>query len=264
MPKRKITLALLLSLTILLVAVVVALAGGPPSAPPGQSGGHAPIYLGKALDPGSGQIVEGYALFHHKEEHGGGGGGRDGDEGPPYELFANGLRWKVTEPYYVDSANSRGLDEPTVVSLVETSLDTWDTEVATDIFGVKIGTAGDVDGADDVAPDDKNEVLSGPIAEPNAIAVTIVWGFFDAPKPFREIVEWDAVYDDEDFDWSTSGEVLKMDFQNIATHEFGHAAGMAHPDDTCTDETMYAFAGEGETNKQDLNAGDIEGINKLY
>jgi hypothetical protein len=32
----------------------------------------------------------------------------------------------------------------------------------------------------------------------------------------------------------------------------------------CVDETMYAFATEGETKKRDLNAGDIQWIVKLY
>ena len=50
----------------------------------------------------------------------------------------------------------------------------------------------------------------------------------------------------------------------MAAHEFGHSAGMDHPDDSCTEETMYAFSDEGETKKRTLNAGDIAGINKLY
>ncbi|MBS3106029.1 matrixin family metalloprotease [Candidatus Woesearchaeota archaeon] len=55
-----------------------------------------------------------------------------------------------------------------------------------------------------------------------------------------------------------------MDYQNIATHEFGHAAGMNHPSDSCTEETEYRFAQSGETKKRTLNAGDISGIIKLY
>jgi predicted Zn-dependent protease len=55
-----------------------------------------------------------------------------------------------------------------------------------------------------------------------------------------------------------------MDLQNIATHEFGHAAGLGHPDSTCTGETMYASASFDETQKRTLEAGDIAGINDLY
>ena len=37
-----------------------------------------------------------------------------------------------------------------------------------------------------------------------------------------------------------------------------------HPDNTCTDKTMYVFASIDETQKRSLNAGDIAGINDLY
>ncbi len=39
---------------------------------------------------------------------------------------------------------------------------------------------------------------------------------------------------------------------------------MAHPDNSCTEETMYAFADFEETKKQDLFDGDIAGILDLY
>ena len=55
-----------------------------------------------------------------------------------------------------------------------------------------------------------------------------------------------------------------MDVLNIAVHEVGHAGGMGHPDGTCVDETMYAYASNGETRKRTLNAGDIAGIKALY
>lgn len=77
-------------------------------------------------------------------------------------------------------------------------------------------------------------------------------------------MEWDQVYDDVDFDWSDNGEAGKMDFEEIATHELGHAVGLGHPEDSCTEETMYRYASLGETKKRDLNTGDIAGIATLY
>jgi hypothetical protein len=95
--------------------------------------------------------------------------------------------------------------------------------------------------------------------------VTIVWGIFSGPTFQRQLVEWDQVYDDSDFDWSLTGELYKMDFDNIATHELGHTMGMGDLYTSgCSDQTMYGYASEGETNKRDLNSGDINGINNLY
>ena len=151
---------------------------------------------------------------------------------------------------------------PSVLSVL--CLGAWELAAGVDIFGTR-DTGSTVDGADTVSPDGKNEVSFGPIDEPNVIAVTIVWGIFFGPPPGRELVEWDAVFDDEYFYWGDAlGAPGTMDYQNIATHEFGHAAGFDHPDSTCTEETMYAFAEAGETKKRTLNAGDIGAITEVY
>ena len=55
-----------------------------------------------------------------------------------------------------------------------------------------------------------------------------------------------------------------MDFENIATHELGHAVGLGDLYNDCTEETMYGYASYGETKKRTLEAGDITGIKKLY
>ncbi|EKD22946.1 MAG: matrilysin (Metalloproteinase), partial [uncultured bacterium] len=82
---------------------------------------------------------------------------------------------------------------------------------------------------------------------------------------FREIVEWDLVFDQVDFDWSATGESTKMDFENIATHELGHSTGMNDLyNSSCNLETMFGYASDGETIKRDLHTGDINGINLLY
>ena len=56
-----------------------------------------------------------------------------------------------------------------------------------------------------------------------------------------------------------------MDLQNIATHEFGHGAGLDDLyEDSCSEETMYGYAENGETKKRTLGSGDIAGIVELY
>ena len=109
------------------------------------------------------------------------------------------------------------------------------------------------------------KVYFADIGQSGVIGVTIVWGVFSGPPHNRKLVEWDQVYDDVDFDWSISGEAGKMDFEYIATHELGHSIGL---DDlyegACSEETMYGYAGYGETKKRSLEAGDIIGVKKLY
>ncbi len=217
--------------------------------------------LGTATDV-DGRAVQGFMFVHDNRRENAkppwAGGGKGGGE-KCFALFAKGAGWKETEQYITDDGS---YGTKVDAALTETSLETWDSEVSFNIFGA--GTSsGVVDGADGVRPDNKNEVMFEDLGATSTIAYTIVWGIFSGPPSGRELVEWDAVFN-SNYDWSLSGESGKMDYQNIATHEFGHALGLGHPGDSCTEETMYRFASAGETKKRDLNAGDIAGINKLY
>ncbi len=215
--------------------------------------------LGTARDV-DGRIVEGFLFIDNRRGNAKppwAGGGKNGDKGGNskcYEFLAKGARWKTVEKYLTGS----GID-PT---LTETSLNAWDTVVSFDVFGIR-DTTGTTDGADTESPDGKNEVEFASLGATNTIAYTIVWGIFYGPPRQRELVEWDVVFN-SDYAWSLSGEAGKMDYQNIATHEFGHALGLGHPEDTCAEETMYRYAEFGETKKRTLEAGDVKGIQELY
>lgn len=222
----------------------------------------------------NGRQVRGIAFMHPRDNAakpdnpgGGKGGGNDGG-GPNttsscFTLIAKGARWKVVEDYMVDPANMMNMDDLWVYEQFETAVSEWNSQLGSDVFGSRLDNA--VDGADRDAPDDKNEVMFGAIEDSGVIAVTITWGVFSGAPRFRELVEWDQVYDDEDFFWGdASTNISVMDLLNIAVHEVGHAAGLSHPELTCTEETMHAYATEGETKKRDLNDGDIAGIQELY
>jgi len=234
------------------------------------------ISLGQAIDPVTGQMVEGYAILHPKK-----GAAKPDGVGKPvkppkdetsncWEPLARGAVWKSVEPWLVDPANTAGLDEAYVFARLVGDVDKWedatdgkmDGVAAADIFGAASLASGVM--ADSDAPDGLNEVLFGDLEQPGVIAVTIVWGIFGGPPKGRYLAEWDMVFDQVDFDWSAVGAAGAMDFENIATHELGHAFGLGHPDASCVDETMYAYASYGETKKRDLNLGDITGANSLY
>jgi len=244
------------------------------------------FYLGKALDKG--RIVEGYAFMLKDKKGfgkptgcnddgkcqgwedpscadcmGGGNGDPEPDTSSCYGFLAKGAKWKTVEPYLVDPTNTRGLDTTFVTNNLAMDIDKWETASGGyNILGDEV--AGIVDGADLESPDNKNEVYFADVDYEGAIAIAIVWGYFGGPPPFRELVEWDMIFDDVDFDWGIADE-NKMDFENIATHELGHAVGLGDLYDTkCSEQTMHGYASYGETKKRTLEAGDIAGISALY
>jgi hypothetical protein len=243
--------------------------------------------LGSALH--GGKLVEGYAIVHYKEAPGKPGttcgngiceagenarkcaadcGGTDPDPTPDdsgcYGFLAKGAKWRAVEPWVVNPTNTRLLDHTVVFDQLAAGVEKWDSASGTDVLGAGSLTY-DALAADTASPDDLNEIIFADVESANAIAITIVWGIFSGPPHWRELVEWDQVYDDVDFDWSTAGEAGKMDFDNIATHELGHSVGMGDLyEDLCSAQTMYGYASEGETNKRSLESADIAGVQQLY
>ena len=218
-------------------------------------------YLGQAKDK-DGKTVEGIMIIDYKKEAAkpSGAGGKGGT---CYSFLASGAKWKTQEPWLINTSNGEGLDSTFLFSNTVTNIQKWESAGAGDIFGLGTETT-TILVADEITPDGTNEVYFGVINDPNTIAVTITWGIFSGPVKQRVLVEWDQVYDTDTFNWSSSGASGAMDYENISTHEIGHAFGMGHPSSSCAEETMYAFASNGETKKRDLNSGDIAGINALY
>ena len=222
------------------------------------------FHLGKFVSEG--QIVEGIAIFHHRAWHGEGPGGGNGDEESScYAFLINGYKWKKVEPWIVNAQNSPGLSDDFVLSNIELDIQKWEDAASRNILGEGSLTTAPL-AADLVWPTDAiNEVYFDDIASPGAVGVTIVW----YTSLGNKLIEWDMVLDDVDYGWTDSsidGMPGMIDFENVVTHELGHATGMGHPDDSCTEETMFRFISlaAGETKKRDLNAGDIAGINALY
>ncbi len=218
-------------------------------------------YLGQAKDV-DGKKVEGYAFIRRKDKQVKPAKPPKGG-GACYGYLTRGAKWKTLEDYLVDPENARGLSADFVRSNLAFDIGKWESAATKNILGNEI--TGLVDGADTVIPDGKNEVYFADITDTNAIAVTIVWGYFSGSPQSRALVEWDQVYDDVTYDWSSSGEPGKMDFENIATHELGHSVGMNDIyDSACTEVTMYGYADYGETKKRTLEQPDITGVYNLY
>lgn len=192
------------------------------------------------------------------------GGGGGSETSTCYSYIAKGTKWRSEEPWTVSIANAPpGID---VTGILVKAVNQWENA---DIPANTIMASFDSSLAVDVTSigssmNDQNEVAFGDITEDGVIAATWVWRTTAGPPSQRSIVEWDQVYDVVSFSWSNNGDSNSMDFENIATHEIGHAVGMGHPSSTCNLETMYAYASNGEIIKRDLHTGDIAGVNGLY
>ena len=250
------------------------------------------FHLGTALDKG--RVVEGYAIVtpHKKnkkrfakpgcnnngicdpgEKKNCGdcniAGDEEVDTSSCYE-YTRGARWKGVEDYIVDPSNTSTLDSSYILKNLEYDIGKWENAAGVRIIGTQYEVAADNSlEADSYSPDGSNEVYFADVEYANAIGVTIIWGIFGGPPNRRELVEWDQIYDDVDFDWSDDCEseecASKMDFENIATHELGHSVGLIDLYDSfCSGQTMYGYASNGETTKRDLEDGDITGIWRLY
>lgn len=226
------------------------------------------VYLGTTTDPQSGRVVEGYAFIHYRvgtakppwADKGNGGGTAESC----FTFLSNGAKWRTVEPWVVNPTNNNGLSSAFVVSNLDDNITKWEIAAGADVLGIG-STTSLVLSADTSSPDAVNEVYFGDIASPGAIAVTIVWGYFSGPPQLRELIEWDMVFDETDYSWSSSGEAGTMDFENIATHELGHSVGLGDLyDSVCSEQTMYGFADLGETKKRSLETGDVNGMSRLY
>jgi hypothetical protein len=148
---------------------------------------------------------------------------------------------------------------------LEAAVATWEAAAQTDIFGSATVAEVDLDLIGN-APNGVNEVTFAFIQHASTLAFTTLWGVFSGPPDSRELTEWDMVFSNNG-PWSPSQAFpwpYYYDLWNCAAHEFGHAAGLGHPSDTCTEETMYQFIYTEETKKRTLNAGDLAAIAEKY
>lgn len=179
-----------------------------------------------------------------------------------YAYIASGAKWKTVEPYEINTNNSQGLTPNFITSAMSAGVSAWENAAGVNIFGEQKTTTTPTSASN---YDESNLTYFAPYSDPNVIAVTTVWGYFNVPPKSRQIIEWDMQFNSA-FTWGDATvDSSKMDLQNIATHELGHSAGMGDLYTTsCTLETMYGYSSEGDVIKRNLYNGDIAGIQALY
>ncbi len=158
--------------------------------------------------------------------------------------------------YVINPINPQSLDEGFITSAISTSVKTWDDATSKELFmGYETGNVeyGIYDGT--------NAIAFGNYPQSGVIAVTSVW----YTRVQKKILEFDMLFD-TDFSWGdASSDPTKMDLQNIATHELGHAVGLNDVySSSCSEVTMYGYSNYGEINKRDLELADITGLQAIY
>jgi len=178
-----------------------------------------------------------------------------------YKLL--GVKWIAQEGYSINNGSIPAyLNEQEAVNDIEASSQEWDDNT-TCSYTTNANLFGDIK-TDNSAVygnyDETNAIDFGTLDYPNAIAITSIW----YSRRTKAILEYDIRFNTA-FYWSTNGAPDKMDIQNIATHEFGHAVGLDDIYNSSYSEvTMYGYADYGQTNKQILDTPDITGLQKMY
>lgn len=187
-----------------------------------------------------------------------------------------GARWKSFPITLEVNPSGSGLKEEFVIEAIRLAAEEWDSGMYSQLLGYQwYGVSPNLfmdnifltsKGYNDLAwtadkLDGYNTLVWGNYPTPGVIAVTLIW--FD--RATKTIIEFDVVFD-TDFMWGDAIQMQGvMDLQNIATHELGHAIGLADVyQTTAFRETMYGYSYVGDISKRDLYKGDMAGVTKLY
>ena len=232
--------------------------------------GHGVYNLGKKALKGTDVELQGFAFVHHapsSKEHQSAikkFGSHADSSGTCYTFLAEGAYWKQTKNWYINTINTEGLSSSFLLNTAKTAANQWNNNLIVNPLGTGFATTTKTVSLD--APDGDNVILFGSIGTGGVLAVTYTWGVFDGPIGSRELIEWDMVFDEQDWNWGDADSTPSVyDFQSVCTHELGHAIGMGDLyNSACTAQTMFGSVGPGSTSKRTLATGDIVGVQTLY
>ena len=178
--------------------------------------------------------------------------------GPCVGPLGPGVRWRSTFKWVVDPTNGDGIPRKMVIDAMWNAANEFERRLP---MGLNVVTGQDTtncaDGIDTDSPDNLNEIMLGFIEEPGVLA--IMFGWTDLANA---LVSTDIVFNLH-FPWGNSSvDPNVYDLCSVATHEMGHAYGLAHTSTALA--TMEPTAGRDETHKRNLLECEAAGLCTIY
>jgi hypothetical protein len=179
-----------------------------------------------------------------------------------YDVFEYTGRYQPSLPvrYYVNPSGSK-LSTVNIIAVVKASFETWDDATSVELFNDNVQQTR----LQGNKYDRVNVVSWGRLSQ-GILAVCYIWYY----KSSGKIVELGIVFNTRyswgiDPDGEGGATISAYDIQNIGTHEAGHTLCLG---DLYSKEaqklTMYGYGARGETKKQSLGYGDIQGVKYIY
>lgn len=171
-----------------------------------------------------------------------------------YALF--GPKWNVQQvEYYINPANGDAIPEENAIADIQAAAMAWTTQSSANIMPYYMGrTTGST-----ATMNGKNEMFFRNATKDAAAATTYWWSDSNNRLIDADVVIWDATYKFVSGSSGCSGGIF---LQDVMTHEFGHALGIAHS--SVASATMYPVISYCSTTMRSLDADDIAGIEALY
>ncbi len=171
-------------------------------------------------------------------------------------------------PYYINERSELFASAEGQL-LVAESFAVWSSLSCTDLEFRSFGTTGSREGFSPSSSTNENVILETTDREeidPDVLATTLTFHSSES----GEIFDADIIFNSARFDFrevTSTDECLAAgapihDVRNTLVHEIGHFIGFDHNPDRFS--TMFATAPACETQKQELNSIDIEGLCSVY
>jgi hypothetical protein len=178
------------------------------------------------------------------------GGGHGGPGGPKLYSYSGYHRDPASCYYYINEALPS-----TWFSALENAGDTWSNAGSPFRFYYESPT--DLRGP---SADGYNVICDSDMGNNGILAANYYW----YNRHSKIVTENDIVFNIY-YPWSTDSSAGYYQVQNIGTHEMGHCLLLNDLySQYQSEQTMYGYGAAGETKKQTLESGDVDGIEYIY